>query len=68
MPLDSGGGSFRVDNIIAYAIFDLPVTVLARQLRKFVGLRHRQADLVATGLVLGGMAAVVLGVFWSYSG
>lgn len=54
-----------MDNIVAYAIFDLPVMVLAKQLRRFAGLRHRQADQVATGLVLSGFA-LVLGACWSY--
>lgn len=68
MPGIWGYGEFSVDNIVAYAIFDLPVMVLAKQLRRFAGFRHRQADQVATGLVLGGLTAAVLWACWSYGG
>ncbi|MEY4753718.1 MAG: hypothetical protein RJA44_1393 [Pseudomonadota bacterium] len=45
-----------MDTLLAYALFDLPVKLMARALRRLTGLRLRRAEAIAVPLV-----AVLLG-------
>lgn len=49
-----------MDFLLAYAIFDLPVKLVARLLRRTFGLRQRRAEAIAVPAVLGLMALTCL--------
>jgi hypothetical protein len=53
-----------MDTILAYAVFDLPVIVVARWLRRFFGLRQRRAEGMAVYFVLS-FLALICAVIWS---
>lgn len=55
-----------MDNVLAYVVFDLPVAVVARWLRKMFGWRQRRSEAVAVYTVLGLIVSTCLAVVWGY--
>lgn len=53
-----------MDTILAYAVFDLPVIVVARWLRRLFGLRQRRAESMAVYFVLS-FLALICAVIWT---
>jgi hypothetical protein len=55
-----------MDTILAYAVFDLPVIMVARWLRRLFGLRQRRAESMAVYFVLSFLALICAAIWTAY--